>query len=202
MKLRFARALLLGVSAFAAPSAWAHLVSTRFGELYSGILHPLTTLEHLVPWLGLALVAGLQPPKVARWVLAAFPSAVLVGVMSAASLPAWAWPRWTGIASMVLLGVLAAANRRLHTPQLILLCAVIGWCHGFANAASDLAGNAWLLYCCGVALAAYVLAALATASARALTVSGTWGTVAVRATGSWVAAAGVLYLGVLTLVPA
>jgi hydrogenase/urease accessory protein HupE len=59
--------------------AAAHLVSTRFGELYSGLLHPLTTLQHLVPWLALGLLGGLQAPRTARWALLAFPLAVLAG---------------------------------------------------------------------------------------------------------------------------
>ena len=37
--------------------AHAHLVSTRFGEYYAGLLHPVITLSHLIPWLALALVA-------------------------------------------------------------------------------------------------------------------------------------------------
>ena len=52
--------------------AHAHLVSTRFGEYYAGLLHPVITLSHLIPWLALALVAGLQNTASARTALPLF----------------------------------------------------------------------------------------------------------------------------------
>jgi ABC-type nickel/cobalt efflux system permease component RcnA len=38
--------------------AFAHLVNTNVGEFYAGMLHPLTSAEHLLPAVALALFAG------------------------------------------------------------------------------------------------------------------------------------------------
>jgi len=78
---RWALVPALALAPFAAE---AHLVSTRFGELYSGLLHPLTTLLHLVPWACLGLLAGLQRAETSRWVPLAFPLAapVLTRILS------------------------------------------------------------------------------------------------------------------------
>jgi nickel/cobalt exporter len=38
--------------------ASAHLVNTDVGEFYAGMMHPLTSAEHLLPTLALALLAS------------------------------------------------------------------------------------------------------------------------------------------------
>jgi nickel/cobalt transporter (NicO) family protein len=38
--------------------ASAHLVNTDVGEFYAGMMHPLTSAEHLLPILVLALLAS------------------------------------------------------------------------------------------------------------------------------------------------
>lgn len=193
-------AFSIGLLALLVPdAAQAHLVSTRFGELYSGILHPLTTLAHLLPWLALGLLAAWQPRASGRWVLLAFPLAVAAGLVLAAL-----WPQAPGASTLntvtlPLLGLLVAIALRLPGTLLIAVAVVLGLSHGFANSAPGLAGAAWLLYVIGVALAAYVLITLTSAGAVALASGPRWGAVAVRATGSWIAAAGLMYAGFLWL---
>lgn len=186
-------------SLLAPGAAHAHLVSTRFGELYSGVLHPLTTLTHLLPWLALGLLAAWQPRDTGRWVLLAFPIAVAAGLATAAL-----WPQAQGTdtlnaASLPALGLLVALALRLPGPALITLTVLLGLSHGHANSAPGLEGAAWLLYVSGVALTAYILLTLASAGAVALASGPAWGRIAVRATGSWIAAAGLMYLGFLWL---
>ena len=187
-------AFLLGY----APAAEAHLVSTRFGELYSGILHPLTTLQHLVPWLALGLLGGLQHPETGRWALLAFPLAVIAGVVFAALLPGIGFVDDLNVLSFIVIGALVALAYRTGPVALLSLVVLFGLSHGYANAA-ELSGFPWVLYVIGVAFSAYALVALSAGGTQALTAGPAWGTIAVRAVGSWVAAAGVMYLTYLWL---
>jgi len=59
--------------------AFAHLVNTNVGEFYAGMLHPLTSVEHLFPAVALALLAGRCGIPVARWTVAVFPLALIAG---------------------------------------------------------------------------------------------------------------------------
>ena len=191
--------LLIGSTLALVPGvAEAHLVSTRFGELYSGMLHPLTTLQHLVPWLALGLLGGLQHPETGRWALLAFPVAVLLGVVLAALAPGLGFVDDLNVLSFIVIGALVALAYRTGPLPLLTLVVFFGLTHGYANAA-ELSGFAWVLYLTGVGFSAYVLVALAAGSAQALTAGPGWGTIAVRAVGSWVAAAGVMYLTYLWL---
>ena len=60
-------------------SAWAHLVNQDVGEFYAGMLHPLTSFEHLLPAAVLGLLAGRQGLRGARWALFVFPAALILG---------------------------------------------------------------------------------------------------------------------------
>lgn len=184
-------ACLLGLS----EPASAHLVSTRFGELYSGLMHPLTALQHLVPWLGLGLLGGLLGSHTSRWVLLAFPLSVGVGALLAGMLPAAAAINHLNLFSFVLLGVLVALATRLNRPTFIGLAVIVGLSHGFANGTADLDGVPLLLYASGVLLAAYIVIATATAMTHTLSQRTAWGTIAIRAAGSWIVAIGLVFSG-------
>ena len=88
---RHTRALaLLVMAAFtsAVPAqAFAHSLSTRFGDFYGGLLHPLTSLEFGMGFLVLALLAGQQDKRGARLVLAWFIAAMFAGAIAAHWLP-------------------------------------------------------------------------------------------------------------------
>jgi hydrogenase/urease accessory protein HupE len=187
----------VGIVCLLPGEAAAHLVSTRFGELYSGMLHPLTAMQHLVPWLALALLGGLQDSRTARWALAAFPISVWGGVTLAdlgVNLP---FTEMLNILSFVALGLLVVLKVRLDIRLFLAIVVVSGISHGHANGAPELAGGDALLYATGVALTAYLLVTLISASAHALVGYRGWGNIAVRAVGSWIAAAGLIYGGFL-----
>lgn len=192
--------LLTGLLWLAPGQAAAHLVSTRFGELYSGMLHPLTTLQHVVPWLALGLLGGLQQPRTARWALVAFPMAVLAGTTCAEVLPVLTLIDTVNALSFVILGLLVALGVQLGAPGFVAIVVLFGWSHGFANAAPDLQEFAFLLYASGVGLVAYLVIALVCGGAHALAAGQPWGSIAVRAAGSWIAAAGTMYVGFLLFV--
>jgi urease accessory protein len=191
----------VAVAMFILPgSAAAHLVSTRFGELYSGMLHPVTTLQHLVPWLALGLLCGLQTPRTARWALLAFPLAVLAGTGLAGLVPGLPHVDTANILSFVVVGGAVALALRLPAPALLGLVVLVALSHGYANAAAEFRGRDWALYATGVGLAAYLVITLVAGSAHALMTGRPWGSIAVRAVGSWIAAAGAMFLGFLHLV--
>lgn len=189
-----ATALLLGLLPLPAS---AHLVSTRFGELYSGILHPLTALPHVVPWLALALLAALQDSRAARWIVPGFPVAVLAGIVLADIGVVIPHAAMITAASFVLLGLMVSLRLRTPAWLFVVLVAAVGITQGHGNAAPELTGSGAMLYATGVALAAYVTVTLVTASGQLVQGSGHWGTVALRAAGSWIAAAGLIYGGFL-----
>jgi urease accessory protein len=183
-------ALMLTVS----QPASAHLVSTRFGEFYAGLLHPLTTLAHLVAWIALALLAAAQGATDARRNLLAFPAAVALGVVLGAWLPGLAAAEAVNIASLPVLGALVALAVPLPGPAFLAVALLCGISHGYANATATTAPGPWglMLYTAGVATAAYLMSALLGAAGVVAGRRG-WGRVAVRALGSWILASGLLY---------
>jgi len=174
--------------------AHAHLVSTRFGEYYAGLLHPVITLSHLIPWLALALVAGLQNTASARTALPLFPLAVLAGAALGSTLPAQQWIAVINLISFLVLGGLVLAARPLPPRFFIALVMATGLSHGYANGMPELFGQGLVLYLAGVTCAAYLLVSILTAASHQLITQRSWGIIAVRAGGSWIAAIGFLYL--------
>lgn len=176
-------------------TAQAHLVSTRFGEFYSGLLHPLTTLVHLVPWLAVAMFAAMQGKAFARKTLPLFPIAVGLGVLLGISFSGFQNILILNIMSFLVLGGLVAASYPI--PFSIGLCTVILFAisHGYANGDVDLDGGSLALYTGGVVTAAYIVVALISGAASALNEKAVWGRISQRALGSWILAAGLIYGG-------
>jgi urease accessory protein len=179
---------------FGAGPAEAHLVNTRFGDFYDGMLHPMTALEHMIPWVALGLLAGLHP-KAGRWMLLTFPIGLAIGTVLARLAPGYGFVTAVNLGSFMLLGACVALA--LPMPATILggLALLLGMSHGYANGlAMNDATNAWL-FMPGAVTVGY-LVVLLVAAATAI-VSQKWGAVriAVRAAGSWIFAIGVLMLG-------
>ena len=175
--------------------AHAHLVSARFGEFYSGLLHPLTSLVHLVPWLAMAVFAALQGQAAARRNLLAFPIAVAVGVLLGAALPDVIPVNAVNIASFIILGASVAFALRVPGAIVLGLAVLFGLSHGYANGLADLPARGQLLYVAGVVSTAYLISALVAAFALLLRDRAAWGPVALRVFGSWIVATGVIYAG-------
>lgn len=182
-------------------AAFAHLVSTRFGEFYSGALHPLSTLSHVLPWMAIALLCGLQQSGVyARQALILFPLATFSGAIVGSQFSQPDWVQLLNLASF-LIGFLVALALHLRPPIFIAVLSLFGFSHGFANGEPGLQGSDFVLYVAGVGVAAYLLMTLVTAATK-LTVQHTpWGSVAIRAGGSWITAVGILYIGFNLMIP-
>lgn len=187
------RALALALVVLCAPaSAHAHLVSTRFGQLYGGLLHALLGLEHVLVWIGLGLLGGFQATHVARWLVLVLPASVAAGAVLGGMLPPVAAFSQINLLSIVAVGALVVLALELPAAAFVSLSVLIGLCHGFANGAPELAAEEQLLYVTGATLAAYVLVTPVAALARRVQDRARWGGTALRAAGSWVVAIGVV----------
>ena len=182
-------------------AAYAHLVSTRFGEFYNGMLHPTTTLLHALPWLTLGFLAAFQPLKHARIILIVFPLAVMLGAIlgylfgvTLGSAPI-VFVEYINLASILILGSLVVMGTQLPLSIAIGLAILFGLSHGHANANLELAGSGYLLYLGGIMLAAYLSLCFTSAASIAMTSKYTWGRTAIRAGGSWVLAVGIIFSG-------
>jgi urease accessory protein len=185
---------LIVVLASASPGS-AHTVSNRFGDFYGGVLHPLTALEHALPILALGLLAGQQGERAARWLVLVFPLALLSGAGLAAVAPSFPSMSLLNAASFVALGLLVAAGRRLPLPVLIALGAVFGLSHGYENGRAMVPGTSVHLFILGVATAGGLVMALVSAATIDLA-ERAWARVGVRILGSWIAAIGIMIIGV------
>jgi hydrogenase/urease accessory protein HupE len=202
MMPRFLPRLALVVGACIAPAtAHAHLIGGRLGDFYGGLLHPLISLEHVVPWLALCLLAGLQPPKVARWIFVAFPLGLLAGLALSVHAPESPLLSSMNVASFIVAGALVALALRLSAPVLAAIAFVFGVSHGFANGAGLPPEVNWLLFTLGVTAAGYLFVTIVTALVTIFRDGTNWRTIAVRAAGSWIAAIGIMALGVREFAP-
>ena len=184
---------LLAVLAWSDPSA-AHTLDNRFGDFYAGVVHPVTALEHAPPILAMGLLAGQQGERAARWLVLAFPLALLIGAglaAAAAPLPALGL---LNAASFVVLGLLLAAGLRLPLPVLIALGAVFGISHGYENGRAMAPDTAVHLFVLGVAAVGGLVTALVSAATIDLATTA-WSRIAVRVAGSWIAAIGIMTIG-------
>ena len=187
----FAAALFLAPAA-----ALAHDLSDRHGAFLDAAIHPLTELDHVLAFFALGLLAGQQGAPAARRSLAAFVAGLLLGVVLSAALPVSPDAlRFLGVfnlASLFALGTLVAAALRLPLWLVAFLAALFGVSHGLENGL-DLAGALSVLSALGV-LAAGLVATAPVAVLVARLRAG-WQRIAVRVAGSWVAAIGLIVLG-------
>jgi nickel/cobalt exporter len=106
--------IAIALAALLPAPASAHLVNTDVGEFYAGMLHPLTSAEHLLPTLALALLAIQCGKHAARAALLVFPLALLAGTMAGSRLPFFAFFHIANLMALVGLGGLLALGDRLR----------------------------------------------------------------------------------------
>jgi urease accessory protein len=181
---------LLAVCAAAAP-AHAHNLGGNYGPL----LHPLLVLEHGLALLALGLLAGQQGVAPARWVI----GALLAGLLCGAALPALgvapSWLDVVNIGSLVVLGGLVALAARLPRPLVVTLAIFFGLTHGAANAVDQTGTVPALLVVAGTAIAGLLVTL--PASGIVATLAEGWPRIVVRVLGSWIAAIGLIMLGLM-----
>lgn len=185
--------LLAGlVTLFCLPSlASAHLVTTGLGPVYDGIGHLVMTPEDLIPVLALALLAGLRGTLPGRRALFLLPLAWfaggLVGVFTQGvpTIP-------VAPLSILILGLLVAADIKLSNWIFTAVVLVVGFAHGLFNGVALKEGPG-ILGLIGIMVTLFVLVALVSAFVVSLKQPSM--RIVVRVAGSWVAAIGMLMFG-------
>lgn len=195
MRFRLRIALSFALLTLVPSAAHAHLVATQFGNFYSGMLHPITTLEHLVPWFALGLLAGLQGGTSSRWMLLVFPCGIFLGTLLSWMLPPLTLVSGLNLASFIVLGTLVALSWHLPATIILVLGSILGITHGYENGLALSTTNLAPLFAAGVTISGYIVIALVTAFTIVLSRHAFWGKVAIRAVGSWITAIGVMMLG-------
>lgn len=187
-----------------APSlAHAHLVETRLGDFYAGAFHPLTDFEQVLPWIALAVFAAFQGAHRARWIILVFPLALLAGGLAALALPSPPFASLLGLSLVAVTGLAVAAAASVPLFVLVGITAVMGLLHGYQNGAAMVATTDRVLFLAGVTAVGYAAITLGTGGAIAfLRGVGGWRPIALRAAGSWVAAVGIMVLGLHVVTPA
>ena len=177
-------------------SAEAHSTVKGVGDLYAGMLHVLTALEHVLPFIALSLLAGQRGMKAqAEAVLLVFPVALMVGAALALWIPPVHGLTFFNVASAILLGLLVAAAWPLPKAVFYGLVVLFGISHGFSNGEAITESIKAYLFILGIGLAGLAVIAYGTLMVDFLLKRKTgWITIAVRVAGSWIAAIGVLVL--------
>jgi hypothetical protein len=188
-----AAALALAVAVPTA--AQAHLVATGMGPIYDGVTHFGLSPEDYLPVIALAFFAGLRGAPTSRLLLAVLPLAWMVGGLAAFAgfaPPAAALAAATAAMFLVIGGALAA-NLDLPRAASAAVAAGLGALRGVADLAGVTASLPHLGSLTGMAAGVFVVFAIAASLILPLTRA--WMVVAVRVSGSWLAASGLLLAG-------
>jgi urease accessory protein len=201
MSYRFARASIAIATLLAsAQAADAHIVASRLGDFYTGALHPLTDLKDLILWAAMGVLAGSLGASRGRWLVLAFPLGLLAGLVLARATSFVSAGPAADAGMILVLGLLLAAAARIPTA---LLCAVafgLAVMRGAANAGELGPDTNRLLFAAGLACVGYAAITLTMALTLAFrqAEAGTataWRGIAIRAFGGWIAAIGLMMVG-------
>jgi hydrogenase/urease accessory protein HupE len=186
-------ATALAAIVLTAGPAQAHLMNSGFGPFYDGLAHPLLSPEDLLPALAMTLLAGLGGARYGRFVLATLPLAWLAGMAAGWALGLPATPGWFMAITTALLGALVASDLRPPLSLVVAAAGALGALHGYGNG-RDLAASAgaWLAII-GIACSLFAVASLI--AGQVVVLRAPWARLAVRISGSWIAAVGLLMFG-------
>lgn len=177
-------------------AAEAHLVNTRLGDFYDGILHPLTGFDFALPWLALAILAAFQGKQRGRWLVLIFPLGLLAGAALSVMLPHLGFVPILNVATFACIGLMLAMALVMPLTAFLALGAIVALLHGYENGQEMASASDRFLFTAGVIAIGYVFVALTTGAAVAfLEGPGGWRPIALRAGGSWIAAVGIMVLG-------
>ncbi len=181
------------IGVLAPRAASAHIVGARLGDFYAGALHPMTDPLDVVLWVALGVLAGSLGPRRARWIVAAFPVGLLIGLAAGLRLGVTSTGAEVDAGLLLAMGLLLTAAPPLPAWGLAAVAMMVGCLRGLANAGAAGPHTNIVLLAAGLAFAGYAVVTLASA----LTVvfcrpAAGWRRIAIRATGSWVAAVGLM----------
>ena len=172
--------------------AFAHLANGRFGDFYAGSFHLLTAIEHVIPLVALGLIAGQQGKKTSKSYVILVPLALIIGTLVGIDFSENNLSIYVNSFSFLLIGALIAWNKKLPYWLLILIAIVFSITHGYSNGTAFELTLSKFNYTIGVAVAGLVVITIFTGVV--LSLKKEWQKIAVRVTGSWIAAIGLITL--------
>lgn len=172
--------------------AFAHPMK-GVGDFYAGMLHPMTAIECILPMVALSLLAGQQGRKTAIGILITFPLATALGALLGLSISVPHFAVIINTTAMAVLGILVAINLALPFQLCIALSAILGLTVGWANGGELTPETAVYRFIPGLVVAALLVVTYGIGLVRRL--NAPWARVGVRVAGSWIAAVGILVLG-------
>ncbi|MHC1789628.1 HupE/UreJ family protein [Solidesulfovibrio sp.] len=158
-----ALAAALVLTAVSAAPAWAHMVSADVGDFYAGLLHPLSSLDHLLPLLGVAFLAAQAGPRAGRAAVWLMPPALIAGILGGL-----VWPFSYGAGMVAAVALVAAGGLAAGWPgvslRVIVICVLaVGAGLGWRSGADWAVSRAGWQFVPGVAATGLALTALAAA---------------------------------------
>ncbi len=172
--------------------AEAHMITTGLGPIYDGVAHFALTPEDSIPVAGLAVLAGLRGPAHGRRALFALSAFWFAGAV-AGLLIARPTEGFTAALSLLMIGGLVAADAPLSSWAVAAVAAVLGATHGYFDGSSLPGDSTGFLMVLGMSAAVFVSYAILAATLAPL--HSRLAHIAMRVTGSWIAASGLLLLG-------
>lgn len=190
MRRQLLTCLALAPALTLAGPAAAHAPIAGIGSFWNGALHPFLVPLHGMVILVVGLLIGQHAPHLSRVAWPAFVVALAVAVALAPA-PAQSLPSATFLTAAMVAGLLVAWGRALR-PLVVLVALAGGVLIGLDFAPDGVRpGEAWLGRAgtfAGAAVGLTLLGGLVAASSLP------WQRIAIRAAGSWIAAAAVLVL--------
>lgn len=187
------RALVIVAPATAA----AHDLSAQYGPFLGPAVHLLTEADHVAALLGVGLLAGRHPPPMRAAVMIATIIAFLLAMAAPLAFQGLrGFESVEGIASplsLLLAGALVALGQRLPVWIAMPVVVVVGCVHGLANGLAVEGAVRSAVSVLGGVGAALLTVSIGAATAAML--DGPQGRIVVQVLGSWVAAMGLLLLG-------
>ncbi len=178
--------------------ARAHVVNPTLGGFMTGLIHPLSAAEHLLPMLALGLMAAQQRQLKAERVTGVFLGALAAGAVTALVIgPSFiTYANVLNVASMIIIGILIAAAPPLPSSACYALSLLFGISHGFGNSVTLINSANFHEFIPGLLTGAFlaILGGIVTAE-LVHRLHSTWPHIALRVAGSWIAAIGLLILG-------
>lgn len=183
--------VLLMIGIFSS-SAFAHPMK-GVGDFYAGMLHPLTAVETLLPLLGLSLLAGQQRRETAIKMIVTFPAALAAGTLFILLRPLPARLATLELLVTACLGLLIALARSVPAWIPVGLSILIGLSIGWSNSVEITDGVSAVRFVAGLSIVGLLITSYGIGLVRHLKLE--WMQIAVRVVGSWLAAVGILVLG-------
>lgn len=143
-------------------NALAHLVNPNVGEFYAGMMHPLTSAEHLLPILALAAVVGQKSRDAARRVVFVFPLALMAAIVAGDGYSSLTWMQTVNLLVLIALGAMVLIADRASVKTVIAASVFLGLVLGYRSGVDMSFSNVSYRFIPGVGLTGFICVTLVT----------------------------------------